>query len=59
MQVKSSALSTAKLSQLPDLHMRPIKQVFYLRPYLHFGVGGLILGWASHLDAFSAYPLRT
>ncbi len=24
-----------------------------------FPVGDLILGWASHLDAFSAYPIRT
>ena len=23
------------------------------------GMGDLILGWASHLDAFSVYPIQT
>ena len=44
---------------LPCLHLRPIKQLVSLRPYLLFEVGDLILGWASRLDAFSAYPLQT
>ena len=39
--------------------MPPIKQVVYLRSYPLNGVGDLILGWASHLDAFSGYPLHT
>jgi len=54
-----SVLSTAQLSPLPGVHLRPIHQVISLGPYLAHPVGGLILGWASHLDAFSAYPLRT
>ena len=39
--------------------MPPIKQVVYLRSYPLNGVGDLILGWASHLDAFSGYPFQT
>ena len=57
--IESSAISTAKLKALPPLHVRPIEQVVYLRPYLVNPVGDLILGRASHLDAFSAYPYRT
>ena len=58
--VKPSAISTAKLLKpLPALHLRPIEQVVYLRPYQVNPVGGLILRRASHLDAFSAYPYRT
>jgi hypothetical protein len=30
-----------------------------LRPYPVNPVGDLILGWASRLDAFSAYPNQT
>ncbi len=56
---KSSAISTAQLNVLPRLHLQPIQQVFYLRPYPLFEVGSLILGRASHLDAFSAYPFQT
>jgi len=41
------------------LHLRPINLVFYQGPYPVDPVGGLILGWASRLDAFSAYPFRT
>jgi len=40
------------------LHVRPINLVFYQGPY-PLRVGSLISGWASHLDAFSAYPVRT
>ena len=32
-QKKSSAISTAWLSVLPRLHVPPIEQVIYLRPY--------------------------
>ena len=56
--VKPSAVSTAQLNPLRDLHMPPIKRVVFPRPYL-FRVGGLILRRVSHLDAFSAYPVRT
>ncbi len=57
--LKPSAISTARLNPLQDLHVQPIKQIFYLRPYSLYGMGSLILGWASHLDAFSAYPFQT
>ena len=41
---EASAISTAKLKLLPALHVPPIEQVFYLRPYLVDPEGGLILG---------------
>ena len=59
MQIKASAISMAQLNGLLRLHLPPIKQVVYLRPYPVKPVGDLILGWASHLDAFSAYPIQT
>ena len=52
-------ISTGQLNTLLCLHLQPINLVFYKGPYLHKGVGNLILGWASRLDAFSAYPVRT
>jgi len=52
-------ISTGRLKTLRPLHHRPINQVVYLGSYLLDGVGNLILGWASCLDAFSAYPFRT
>src|SRR5512143_1238612 len=57
--VKPSTISTAQLHPSPDFHMRPIKQVVYLRSYPVNPVGNLISRRASHLDAFSAYPNRT
>ncbi len=61
MQAKLSTISTAKLNKLPYLHLLPIKQVVYLRSYPPFNRrhGDLILGWISHLDAFSAYSDQT
>ncbi|GEM_PF-4950390 len=56
---KTSTISTAQLNTLLCLHTLPIKQVVYLRSYLVKPVGDLILRWASHLDAFSVYPIRT
>ena len=53
-----SALSTASLRLLPAFHGRPIHQVISLGPY-SLRMGDLILRWASHLDAFSAYPHGT
>jgi hypothetical protein len=53
-----SALSTASLRALLPVHGRPIHQVISLGPYSR-RMGDLILRWASHLDAFSAYPHRT
>src|ERR1019366_10518317 len=52
-------ISTAQLKELPLLHLRPINQMVSLGSYPVNPVGDLILGWASHLDAFSAYPIRT
>ena len=51
-------ISTPQLKMLPPLHWEPINRVIFPESYL-FRVGYLILGWASRLDAFSAYPLRT
>ena len=53
--VKPSTISTAQLHPSPDFHMRPIKQVVYLRSYLVGPEGEFILRCASHLDAFSGY----
>ena len=52
-------ISTGPLNTLLRLHFRPINLVFYQGPYPVDPVGDLISGWASHLDAFSAYPVRT
>jgi hypothetical protein len=52
-------ISTGQLNTLLCLHFRPINLVFYQGPYPVNPVGGLISRWASHLDAFSAYPFRT
>jgi len=51
--------STAWLKGLPLLHPRPIFQLILLGPYWLYAMRGLILGRASRLDAFSAYPFRT
>ena len=48
------AISTARLRTLPRFHLPPIYVVVSDDPQ-----GDLILGWASRLDAFSAYPVRT
>jgi len=58
-EVKPSTISTTQLSTSRCVHLWPIKQVVSLRSYLVDPVGILILEWASHLDAFSAYPDRT
>ena len=59
-QVKPSTISTARLNTLLYLRAPPIKLVVYQRSYsFRRKMGDLILGWASHLDAFSAYPFRT
>jgi len=44
---------------LRDVHLRPIYLVVSQGSYSHAGMGNLISGWASRLDAFSAYPVRT
>ena len=53
-------ISTGGLSASPRLHPRPIDQVFSLAPSRPSGgLGRLISGRASRLDAFSGYPFRT
>jgi hypothetical protein len=52
-------ISTGQLKRSPFLHLRPINQLVSLGPYPVNPVRVLILRWASHLDAFSAYPIRT
>ena len=54
-----SALSIPSLRPLPAFNVGPIHQVVYLGPYSVNPMGDLILGRASHLDAFSAYRHRT
>ena len=54
-----SALSIPSLRPLPIFHGGPIHQMVYLGPYSVNPMGDLILGRASHLDAFSAYRHRT
>jgi len=56
---KASAISTRRLHPLPSFHLGPIKPVVSRWPYPVIPVGDLILGWASRLDAFSGYPVRT
>ena len=50
-------ISTGGLNASQRLHPRPIKVLFSDRPYSLNGMGGLILGCASRLDAFSGYRL--
>ena len=52
-------ISTGRLNALLRLHLPPIDPVVCWGPYRVLPVGALILEWASHLDAFSAYPCRT
>ena len=52
-------ISTGPLSALLRLHGRPINLVVYQGPYSLKGMGELISRWASRLDAFSGYPVRT
>ena len=52
-------ISTARLNVLPRLHLPPIHAVVSCGPSGTNGTGDLILGGASHLDAFSGYPFPT
>ena len=52
-------ISTGPLNALLRLHGRPINLVVYQGPYSLEGMGELISRWASRLDAFSGYPVRT
>ena len=57
------AISTGQLNALRRLHSPPINQVVFLGPWYPEacapGLGDLILGRASRLDAFSGYPCLT
>jgi len=44
---------------LPRFHSGPIYLVVYQGSYLFLRAGDLVSGWASRLDAFSAYPRPT
>ena len=52
-------ISIGQLNTLLYLHLQPINQLVFLVSYHIDCVGYLILGWASHLDAFSVYPVHT
>lgn len=52
-------ISTGSLKTLRSLHARPIDLVIHQGSYSLDGMGDLILGSASRLDAFSAYPVPT
>ena len=61
-QLKRSSprpISTGQLNMLPCVHLRPINHVVFVGPYHLNGVGDLILGGVSRLDAFSVYLVRT
>jgi hypothetical protein len=51
-------ISTGLLTALLRLHIRPIDLVVYQGSYSLKGMGELISGLASRLDAFSGYPCR-
>ncbi len=54
------AISTARLHVLPHFHLPPINVLVSHGPSEGpKALGVLILGWASHLDAFSGYPFLT
>jgi hypothetical protein len=54
------AISTARLHMLPCFHLPPINVLVSHGPSEGpKTLGVLILGWASHLDAFSGYPFPT
>ncbi len=55
---KPSAISTDWLNALQRVHLPPIEQVVFLRPY-PLQVRDLILRRVSHLDAFSGYLCQT
>ena len=57
----SRPISTPRLHPLLSFHLGPIYLVVYQGPS-GTGcpvLGDLFLGWASRLDAFSGYPIRT
>ena len=59
--VRSSprVISTSQLSTLLRVHLWPIYDVVFIVPYSLKGMGELISGGVSRLDAFSVYLVRT
>ena len=56
----SRKISTGRLNTLPHLDRQPIDQIISLVPSVRLKRKGcLILRGASHLDAFSGYPVHT
>ena len=53
------AISTARLEHIAVLPPTAYQRGSLPRPFIPEGNGTFILGPASHLDAFSAYPYRT
>ena len=58
-ETSRTIISAAWLHLLPGVHAQPINQVFSLGSLSHEEMGRLVLGAASRLDAFSAYPFLT
>ena len=52
-------ISTGQLHVSLHLHLQPINHIVYMESYYLNDMRYLILGWASHLDAFSVYPFHT
>ncbi len=55
----SRAISTGQLHALLRFHLQPINVLVSDGPSVTEVKGDLILGWASHLDAFTGYPIQT
>ena len=49
-------ISNSQLHALRHFHLCPIDLIVFKGTYFLEGMGDLILGWASRLDAFSVYP---
>ena len=58
-ETSRTIISAAWLHLLPGVHAQPINQVFSLGSLSYKKMGRLVLGAASRLDAFSAYPFLT
>ena len=56
---KPSTISTGSLHTSLRLHVPPIKLVVFQRSSSFSKMGNLVLRSASHLDAFSGYPIRS
>ena len=58
-ETSRSIISHAWLHLLPGVHLQAINQVVFLGSSVAVQLGRVILGAASRLDAFSAYPFLT